>query len=118
MDAGDRIIQQHRAQRTGRVEVAPGKVLLVRRPAGFTEMAAFHNGIKPEHVIRQVVGWEGITEADLLGESVGSSSAVEWSRALSDEVVSDRISWARKVTEWLANAIVTYIEKSDAIEKN
>jgi len=118
MAAMDKLLEQLRAQRTGRVEVAPGKVLLVRRPLEATEMPLFRGGVEAELVTRQVVGWEGITEADLLGAAVGASSPVPWSAELCAEVLADRSGWLSAAAEWLVQAIRAHLDARGEAAKN
>jgi hypothetical protein len=114
-----KLIEQLRAQRTGRVEVEPGKFLLVRRPLEATEMPRFVRGsATPESFIGQIAGWDGITEADLLGAAVGSSDAAAFTPELAAEVLADRVEWMGKVGEWLVQAITTHLKAREATAKN
>ena len=110
------LINQLRGQRTGRVEVLPGKHLLVIRPAE-AQMPRFR-GMTSELLIGQVIGWDGLTQADLLGASVGSSTPAEFSPELAAEVLADRVEWLGKVSEWLVDAIQAHLEKKAAAAKN
>lgn len=112
------LIEQLRAQRTGRVEVAPGKNLLVRRPLGVTEMGRYFSAPTPELFIAAVVGWDGITQADLLGAAVGASDPAPFSAELAAEALGDRGDWVGKVGEWLAQAIKAHVEERAAETKN
>lgn len=113
------LIEQLRAQRTGRVEVEPGKFLLVRRPLEVTEMWRFFIGENTQELfIKHVVGWDGVTQADLLGPAVGASDPAVFSRELADETLADKAEWVTQAGAWLANAIKAHIEKRAAEAKN
>lgn len=113
------LIEQLRAQRTGRVEVEPGRVLLVRRPLEVTEMAAFFRGHDPQALfIRHVVGWEGVTQADLLGAAIGAADPAPFSRELADEVLADKARWVGLAGEWIVEEIKNHIAKRGTETKN
>lgn len=115
------LVEQLRAQRTGRVEVGgagSGKYLQVRRPLEATEMARFFRHPTPEMFLGQVVGWDGITQADLLGAAVGASDPAPYSPELAAEYLADRGDWLADVGTWLAEAIKAHIDKRAAEAKN
>jgi hypothetical protein len=105
------------AQREQWVDIEPGKRLRVRRPPE-AQIGQWRHGIDVERVSGCVVGWEGFTEADLLGASIGSDSAVPFDQALCSEVLRDRIEWAGIVSEALVSAITKHIEAREAARKN
>jgi hypothetical protein len=70
------LIAQILAQRESKFEVVPGRWLKIRRPA---EVEAASLRVTVEGLQSVVVGWEAFTEADLLGSTVGSDSAVVFS---------------------------------------
>lgn len=114
----DKLIEQLRAQRTGKVEVLPGKGLLVRRPLEATEMPRFRYGITPALVIEFVVGCYGLTEADVLPKGVGADTPLATSPELLAEVLADRPEWVQKACDWLVTAIEKHIAAKGAAEKN
>lgn len=101
----DRLLQRLRSQRQSAVEVEPGVRILVQRPAE-AELAEYSGRTAFEVAGRWVVGWEGVTEATLLG-AAGGSDAVTWSPELWREVIADRAPWAvqifHKVEEMTVN---------------
>lgn len=107
------LIARMREQRERWVEVASGKRVKIRRPAE-GEFARFSGpdgkGMSAglEHVRDFVVGWEGITEADLLGEEVGSSEIVEFSTEVWYELVADRLAWLQPVAKALLQSIADH----------
>jgi hypothetical protein len=120
------IIELIRAQRTSRVEVAPGKVVLVIRP---TEVDVQHDFIKIGdggelslqadfvEVGKYVTGWEGFTEADLVG-SAGASSPAAFSTELWGLVSADNVEWVRKVAKHLLDAIAAHQTAKGEAAKN
>lgn len=113
-----KLLTQLRAQRSGKVEVLPGKYLLVRRPLEATDMPRFRGRIDVDLVLEHVTGWENITEADLLGASVGAGSPAEFTPELAAEVLGDRSEWVRLACDWLVDAIKAHLAKREAAEKN
>lgn len=111
------LLDKLRAQREGAAEVAPGKVLTVRRPLA-AHMPELRAGITPELVIRHVTAWSGVTEADLLGAAVGASDPVPFSPELMAEVVLDRPEWLDAVSLKLLSMVNAYFETRGATAKN
>ena len=120
-----RLINQLRAQRQSWVDLEPGKRVQIMRPPE-SEIGAFlrvENGRKSmmadlDQVVKFTTGWEGITEADLLGASVGASDAVPFDPALWAEVVADRGDWLKAVAQALLDAIVKHFDEKAQAEKN
>lgn len=120
-----RLIEALRAQRQSWVDVDEGKRVQIIRPAE-SEIGEFLHGsgkgrtmgAELPQVIKFVTGWEGITEADLLGESVGASDPVPFDSELWGEVVKDRAEWLKKVGSALIETIVKHFEKKAEAEKN
>lgn len=122
------LIAQLLAQREGRCDFreksdsAPAQGVVLRRPPE-TEWGRFmRKGVAIEEmrdiVIDYVVGWYGMTEADLLGESIGSTDEVEFSRDLWAVVVSDRSAWVGIAFDRLLNQVSEYIKQRAAAAKN
>lgn len=65
-----------------------------------------------------VVDWSGFTEADVLGASVGSSDPLPFDADLWGELVSDRITWMRKVADDILTSVVDHINAQDKTAKN
>lgn len=103
------------------VEVEPGKEVCIRRPAEteirkFVRDRSLFAGL--EHAREFVFGWRGITEADLLGEAIGSDQPAEFSRELWTVVIDDRLAWLEKIAEALIQAIVSHNLAKTEDEKN
>lgn len=104
------LVAQLRARRESWVDVAPGKRVRIRRPREAEMQRFVRDGrivCDIEHVRDFVVGWEGITEADLLG-SAGAGSPAIFSAEVWDEVVTDRLSWIKPVAKALLQAIADH----------
>ncbi len=120
-----RLINQLRAQRLSWVDVAPGKRVQIMRPPE-SEIGAFlrvEDGRKSmiaelDQVVKFTAGWDGITEADILGASVGGSDAVAFEADLWREMVADRGDWLKVVAQALLDAIVKHFESKAQAEKN
>ena len=59
-----------------------------------------------DEVKQFVCGWEGFTEADLLGVSVGSDAAVPFHSELWEQIASENMEWVRAVAQALVDGIV------------
>jgi hypothetical protein len=71
-----------------------------------------------DHVKRYVNGWEGWTEADLLGSAVGASDPVPFDPELWSVVAEDSTELVSKVGQAILDAVVAYLEKKQAISGN
>jgi hypothetical protein len=111
------LVQQLRSQRESWAEVAPGKRIKIRRPQE-AQMFRFRGGISAALAVEFVVGWEGITEADLLGASLASQTPAVFSPELVSEVLLDRMDWVEAVSVELRRAIEAHIEAKAAAAKN
>lgn len=119
------VINKLRAARQSWVELEPGKRVQIIRPpessvgsflrddAGGRAMVA-----ELEQIKKYVTGWDGITEADLLGASVGASDPLPFSSELWAEVVEDHGDWLKVVATALLDSIVKHFEKKAAAAKN
>ena len=116
------LAQRLRERREFWVQVGEGKRIKVLRPreAEFVEFIDQQGTMfaGPEHVRRYVVGWDGITEADLLGQEVGAADPAPFSQELWDEVVSDRLNWLKPVAAALLHAIADHRLSLTEAEKN
>lgn len=102
------IIAQLLAQRETRVEVEPGKVIVVRRPPA-ADMPKLKDGVTVPLLVEFTAGWEGITEADILGAAVGSSDALPFDGELWSHVVADREVWFDKCAAALIDAVAAHL---------
>lgn len=120
--SAEQLIKRMRAQRMFWVELEPGKRLQLIRPTE-TEVTTnlFANGkITSDHAVcsKFAVGWEGFTEADCLGDTIGASDPVPFDSALWAELSSDRGDWVAAAGKAiLEKAIERYKLREDA-EKN
>lgn len=104
-------------QRTAWVSLPDGKRVQFRRPLE-TEFAQLRDGVGVDHLCRYVCGWDGFTEADLLGAAVGASDAVMFDAALWARVVRDRAAYVVPVAQAIVAAVTAHIETRDAATKN
>lgn len=120
------LIEQLRGQRKRWVEVAPGKRVQILLP---TEMEVVRHFLKTvdgktqltadlEEVVRYTVGWEGFTEADLLGAGVGASDPAPFDPGLWELTASDHLDWHQTVARALLQGIVDRQVARDVDAKN
>lgn len=66
-----------------------------------------------------VCGWEGFTEADVLGPSVGASDVtVDFDADLWSEIVGDDLGIINKVADAILKSVVDFISEKAEVEKN
>jgi hypothetical protein len=104
-------------QREGWASLPDGKRLKFRRPQE-VDLPALAAGVRLQHVIDCACGWEGFTEADLLGAAVGSSDPLPFHPDLWAAVVKDRAHYIGPVASAIAAAVTAYLESRDAATKN
>jgi len=123
------LLQQLLEQRRSWVELEPGKRVRITRPPeadvvrrflrpSATEGGKFAVAITDEDASQYVVGWEGFTEADVLGQGVGGSSQAAFSLDLWRAVSADRYDWLRTVTKGVLDAVIAFQEKRAVDAKN
>lgn len=117
MDAVAALIARMDAQRTRWVSLPDGKRVQVRRPLQ-TEMRQFIGGVNVDHACQYVCGWEGFTEADLLGAAIGSSDPLPFDTALWSRVLRDRAQYVQPVAEGIVAAIDEHLQQVGTAEKN
>lgn len=131
MTPAERLIATMRAQRLSWVEVEPApaggiakRVQITRPPendvAAFvskTDEGLFTLEASAAHVTKYVTGWDGITEADLIGPA-GSSDAAEFHPDLWAIVVEDRLEWMRTIARALLDSILAHRAAKLEDEKN
>ena len=88
-----------------------------RRPLE-TELGKFRGGVDVEHLCQYVCGWEGVTEADLLGPAIGANDAVDFSPALWAGLVRDRIDYVQPVAQAMVDAITDHLASKASAAKN
>lgn len=111
------LIAQMDAQRQQWVELEPGKRVRFQRPLE-TEFYRFRLGVTVDHICEYVNGWEGYTEADLLGAAIGSSDDVEFDSALWARLARDRSEYIAPVARAIADAITAHLAAKDSAAKN
>ena len=104
-------------QRMRWADLPDGKRVRYRRPLE-TEFAKFRSGVDVEHLCEYVCGWEGFTEADLLGPAIGASDPVNFTPKLWERLVRDRIDYVQPVAQAMVQAITEHLEQREAIAKN
>lgn len=131
MTPAERLIAAMRAQRLSWVELEAAKdgraekrVQITRPPESAmpdflvkTEDGGYTLKAELRHVEAYTVGWEGITEADLVGPA-GSSDPAAFAPALWSVVVADKLAWLQAVATAILEAIVKHREALDADTKN
>lgn len=98
-------------------DAKPAKRVRIRRPAE-AEMRTFLVQSRAEAAVGVVVGWDGFTEADLLGDSVGAADAVSFDADLWAEVVRDRADWISLVTDRAVALVQAHQQLKAESEKN
>ncbi len=113
----EQLIAKLLAQRESWVEVEPGRRIKVRRPDE-SEMVDFRGGMSVDLMLRHVVGWEGFTEADILGASVGASDPVAFDAALFATIARDHMAWFEPISIEIATRIAEHWRAKEATAKN
>lgn len=121
--AGPSLIERLLAQRESWVELEPAagglpaRRVRIRRPPE-TEFHVLGQGVEAHHLRQFVVGWDGITEADVLGAAVGASDPLPFDANLWVELARDRADWYRTTAHALIDAITAYLNQKAAAAKN
>jgi len=129
-DEATSLIARLRAAREVWVQLPPGphgqpRAVKFRRPAeaevlGLITTVAGRRSLQVElpTVQAYAVDWRGITEADLLGDTVGSSDEVPFDAAVWAEVVADKLGWLQPCAQGLLDAITAHMARQDEAAKN
>ena len=104
-------------QREQWIDLGGGKRVKMRRPAA-AEMFSFGRATTPDTFLRTIVGWDGFTEADILGGAVGSDAAVKFDLELWLVLALDNVEWMGVVSEAVVDAIKAYLEQRETATKN
>ena len=128
------LIKQLREQRMFWVELAPAgpsdgagpgepakRLRLTRPPEVDVGRLLLQGGrlqVSHDDMLRYSVGWEGFTEADILGPSVGGNTPVPFSADLWALVVADHADWAQSAAQALLASVVKHYEAKSADAKN
>lgn len=111
------LIARMDAQRTRWAQLPGGRRVQFRRPLE-TEFGKFRHGVTVDHLAEYACGWEGFTEADLLGAAIGSSDAVPFSPELWGRLVRDRLDYVTPVAQAIVAAVTDHLASRDAAAKN
>jgi len=83
------LIEKLQRQREAWCDLGDGKRVRFRRPPE-VEVGALVRGVMVEHAVKYAVGWEGFTEATLLGDGIGAADqVVEFHPAVWGEWIAD-----------------------------
>lgn len=96
--------------------LAPAEVRVVR-PAE-AEFGKFVGGVTVDHVCAYVDGWRNVTEATLLGATVGADDPVEFRAELWAEWVRDRVECIEAVAQHLSQQISAHLAAKKAASGN
>ena len=111
------IVAQALAQRERWVELEPGLRVRVRRPFE-TVFWRYAKGVSVDDAIACVVGWEGFSEATVLGAAIGSSDPLPFAPEVWDVLARDRFAWVQKVADAVAEAVRAHIAAAAETAKN
>lgn len=111
------LVERALEQREQWVDLGGGKRVSVRRPP-VAKMGPLRNGGDVEAFLRCVVKWDGFTEADALGPSVGASSAIAFDPELWVTLALDRVDWISKVSETVVAAVTARLQAEESVSGN
>lgn len=111
------LIDKLRAKRQAWIELDQGLKVLVRRPpeCEFTKLV---NGLDTQDAAGYVVGWDGMTEAVLLGPAIGSSDPIPFDKDLWLEASQDRAEWIASVAAEVVRQVSEHLEAKRGAQKN
>ena len=105
------------AQREAWVELESGKRVRIRRPAE-AQLHKYRGGLTAELLAGLAVGWEGFTEADILGPALGASDPLPFAPDLWATLLEDRVDWLQRVAEGMSTAVQQHVAARGLAEKN
>jgi hypothetical protein len=105
-------------QRRQWVTLPNGIKVRYRRPleSEYARFRGTENGI--EHVCSYVDGWDGVTEAQILGPEVGASDEVPFDSELWSAYIRDQVEYASIVAQAIVGAIHAHEEAKGRAAKN
>ncbi len=119
------LIARIRSARMSWIDLGGGKRLRIIRPpeAEFSDFLSTGGNVSAQWAIDRVVkyaeGWEGFSEADLMGAELAPGDAMPpFSKELWEIAVSDNQNWLTAATTGLLDVIRTYISKKAESAKN
>lgn len=104
-------------QRAVWCDLGGGLRVQYRRPPE-VELPRLAGGVRLEHAETYACGWEGFTEATLLGPAVGASDAVAFDRELWAAWLRDNAHAVGVVCEHMAGTVSAYLAQREAAAKN
>lgn len=104
-------------QREAWADLGGGRRLQYRRPPE-VELPRMIAGVGLEHVVQYACGWDGFTEADLLGAGIGSSDAVPFHRDLWAAYVADHAEHLQAASTAMAQTVTVYLQRKADVAKN
>lgn len=108
------LIERLRRNREFKVE-AGGHVFIVRRPTDH-DWAEMIGDFNARNLIRYVVGWERVTELDLIAG--GAGHPVPFDAATAEEWLADRPDLLLPVTTRIVESYREHAQRRDAERKN
>lgn len=111
------LIRRIYAQRERWVDVGDRKEICVRRPDRWDSLS-FLRDRTADRICGQVVNWRGFTEADVLGEGVGTVEEVAFGSDLFRVLAGDRLDWLEKIVDTLTEMIAELSEQAESTAKN
>lgn len=104
-------------QRQFWVTLSDGKRVQLRRPTEI-ELPAVIDGIGIEIIAAHACGWDGFTEAVLLGAGIGGSDAVPFDAGLWRAYAADHVDDLQAAASGMAEAVSAYLLKKADVAKN
>lgn len=99
-----------------RVELAPGKVCIARRPLEWESVEIFLPGnVKPIDLMKFVVDWEGFTDLDIFPG--GDSTPAKFEPKLFHLWIQDHVGYMAKLAEAILAESNAHMEKLASAEK-
>lgn len=119
-DAASRLLAQLRNGRRRTVEVEPGKTLIYLRPTEEQILQFAARKVSALDLARSgLQGWQGVTEADLLGPEIGSSDPAPFSPEIGAEVLADRAAtWQHELVQHLVQQVEAFLAQRAEQRKN
>lgn len=113
----EELIRRIYAQRERWLDLGDGKEVCVRRPDEW-DSVLFARSRSVDAICRYVTNWRGFTEADILGEGVGTVDEVPFGAALFRVMAGDRMDWLEKLLEMISGLIEEHEQAKADSAKN
>ncbi len=111
------LINRLLAARESWFEIEPGRRVKLRRPPE-VDMPKLVSGVTLDLLASCTVDWEGFTEADLLGVSVGSDTIVPFSADVWKLALADRSKWFAATSGELLRLVTEHLQSKGLVAKN